>query len=398
VLPIQIYLDSSDFSDIVNVKKKPPEYSKVIQYLVEKRDQGFIQIRFSEAHVVEASAKSPDAIDSATERLKVIQLICGNNSLIHPIDLINFEVSFGDSSNVEESRTTIFRNDGSWMPSLFNLSEIIPDVEDSVRKDVEKMGREAKRKYLKNGRPTSLWYGEMRAANSTSANILVNNLPLTSEAVRTVKKYFMGEASRDDALRALHISITKLENFGNWYAKDWQSASAISSNLRLIGKEFETALADAREEFEALKREQNEFGITTKDLLKMSQRAFREVLAGSSSELVNKLASQIGSTPKPIEDSWKASPGLTCSITLAMHIARRSVATKLPRRPMASDFPDCYHAIYLPYVDVFRADSFVAGILQECKLPFSTLIVDNFLQLPSMIEKLLEEKNLNKND
>lgn len=65
--PIQVYLDSSDFSDIVNVNKKSPEYLRTMLYLTEKRDSGLIKIRFSEAHVVEASAKSPDSIDSALE-------------------------------------------------------------------------------------------------------------------------------------------------------------------------------------------------------------------------------------------------------------------------------------------------------------------------------------------
>lgn len=390
--PIQIYLDSSDFSDIVNVNKKSQDYSDTIRYLIEKRDLGLIQIRFSEAHVVEAAPKSPDAVNFALERLKAINLICGNNSLIHPVDLIEFEVSASDALDFKQNYVRIFRNDGSWLPTLFDLSEIVPDVEDSVRKDVEKMGRKAKRKYLKNGKPTALWYGEMRAANSASGNVVANNLPLTLEALRIVKKYFMGESSRNDAVRALHNSINNLEVFGKWYGKDWDSAFAISSNLRSLGKEFEAALSSARQEFYLFKKQHNEIGINDKTLFEMSHRAFHEVLAESSNKLANSMALQIGSTPKTMNDPWKATPGLTCSVTLAMHIARSSVATKMPRRPMASDFPDCYHAIYLPYVDVFRADSFIAGILEECKLPFATLIADNFLQLPEKIDKLLKQR------
>ncbi|WP_230503056.1 hypothetical protein [Janthinobacterium sp. FW305-128] len=390
--PIQVYLDSSDFSDIANVKKKPSEYSDVINYLLTKRDKGLIQIRFSEAHVVEAAPTIPDSIPAAIERLKTIQEICGKNSLIHPIDLIAYEVSSNAISASNDGRSHIFRSDANWLPAAFDFSEIIPDVEKSVQQDIEKMGRLERRKYLKNGKPTALWYGEMRDANSATGSIAANNLPLTTDAIRTFRRYFIGDASRKEASKALYDSITDLEVFGNWYKKDWGRASDMSRHLREIGGEFETALDEARKQFEEMMVEHTDAGGDSKKLLDLSVRAFYEVLAGSSSRLANKLALQIGATPKLTEDSWQASPGLTCSITLAMHIARRSVVAKLPRSPKSSDFPDCYHAIYLPYVDVFRADGFMAGMLRECKIPLSTMVVDKFLQLPVKIDELLETR------
>lgn len=392
--PIQVYLDSSDFSDIANVKKKPSEYSDVINYLLTKRDKGLIQIRFSEAHVVEAAPTTPDSIPAAIERLKTIHEICRNNSLAHPIDLMTYEVSSNVISDSDDGRSHIFRSDANWLPALFDFSEIIPDVEEYVRQDIEKMGRVERRKYLKNGKPTALWYGEMRAANNATESIMLNSLPLTTDAIRIFRRYFIGDASRKDALKALYDSITNLEVFGNWYKKDWERASDISRHLRNIGAEFETALNEARNQFEVMMLEQTEAVGDSKKLLDLSVRAFHEVLANSSSRLVNKLALQIGASPKLTEDIWQTSPGLTCSVTLAMHIARRSVAAKLPRSPKSSDFPDCYHAIYLPYVDVFRADGFIAGMLRECKIPLSTVIVDKFLQLPVKIDELLEARKV----
>ncbi|MDO8033268.1 hypothetical protein O3297_07565 [Janthinobacterium sp. SUN128] len=394
VQPIQVYLDSSDFSDITNIKKKSSEYSDVLNYLLKKRDEGLIQIRFSEAHVVEAAPTTTDSIPAAIERLKIIQEICGKNSLIHPIDLIAYEVSSNAIPGSNDGRSHIFRSDANWLPALFEFSEIIPDAEKSLQQDIEKMGRPERRKYLKNGRPTPLWYGEMREANNATGSMIANDLPLTTDAIRIFRKYFIGDASRKEALKALRDSITDLEVFGNWYKKDWGRASDISRHLRDIGAEFETALDDARRQFELMILEQTEAGADSKKLLDLSVRAFHEVLANSSSRLVNKLALQIGATPKLSEDIWQTSPGLTCSVTLAMHIARRSVAAKLPRSPKSSDFPDCYHAIYLPYVDVFRADGFIAGMLRECKIPLSTVIVDKFLQLPVKIDELLEARKV----
>lgn len=389
--PIQIYLDSSDFSDLSNLENKPPEYKDVLDYLITMRSRGVINMCFSEAHVIEAAPTSLAAIPAAMRRFRTIKQLCGKNSLIHPIDVIETEVS-QDSVGLHNN-TDVRRSDGTWMPALVDVSEFIPNVEQIVLDDVKQLGRAERRKYLKNGKPTARWYAEMREANVGEWEAIANHLPLSTGAIRTVQQYFTGAASRDDALRALHNSITDLEVFGHWYTKDWSAASAMSQHLREIGDEFKRALRDARKQFEILMQSHTAAGEDPKKFLALSIRAFYEVLAESSDQLARDIAGGMGAVSKPMDDPWSAAPGLTCSVTLAMHVARRSVASQHPRDPKGSDFPDAYHAVYLPYVDIFRADGFMAGMLSECKLPFSTLIVEKLLQLPAKIEEILDARN-----
>ncbi|KWB38308.1 hypothetical protein DF038_03275 [Burkholderia cepacia] len=77
---------------------------------------------------------------------------------------------------------------------------------------------------------------------------------------------------------------------------------------------------------------------------------------------------------------------------LIMHIARRSMILRQPRPPASSDLPDALHAYYLPYVDVFRADAFMAGQIKECSFPFATTVVESFTMLPDVIKKMLERQ------
>lgn len=387
---IRVYLDSSDFSDFSNLSNKGPEYRDVLLYLISKRDSGLIELYFSEAHIVEAAPTMRSAIPAALTRLATIKNLCSRNSLIHPVDLIAREVA-GDGRSATIDFDMV-RGNGGWLPAVFDLSDALPDVEELVRQDVEKLGRSDRRKYLKNGKPTAVWYAEMRQANAGNPPALLDNLPLTPVAVRTVQRYFTGEVSRSDALKALYESVTDLEVFGQWYLKDWESASSTSSYLRQIGVEFEGALKSARDRFNALTEKHVEAGIDRKELLDLSVAAFHEVLTGSSQRLSRKFAAQIGSVPKLMNGSLHESPGMTCSMTLAMFVARQSVTNLRQRNPKRSDFPDCYHAVYLPYVDIFRADGFMAGMIRECKLPFSTLVVDKLLQLPSKIDELLDAK------
>lgn len=389
--PIQIYLDSSDFSDFSNLENKALAYSDVRDYLLKRRDEGLIELRFSEAHVIEAAPTSPTAIAPALARFRVIKELCAKSALLHPIDLIASEVGSASSLN---SSIDVLREDGTWLPKFFDFSEILPDVEQLAVQELQSKGRDERRKYLKNGRLTPRWYAEMRQANTLRSMVLTHDLPLTKTAICKVQSYFLGEASRGDALKALHASITDLEELGNWYAKDWPNASALSERLRNVGAEFEDALMNARTQFDNLIQGQTEAGTDSKTASSQFMQSFYEVIEGSGDRLAIKLAEQNGIVATPAIDRVQASPGLTCAINLAMHIARRSIASTPPRTPKRSDFGDCYHAVYLPYVDIFRADGFMAGVLRESKLPFSTIIVDKLLNLPSKIEELLEASGL----
>ena len=79
------------------------------------------------------------------------------------------------------------------------------------------------------------------------------------------------------------------------------------------------------------------------------------------------------------------------ALTVAAHIARRTGLTPWsPRKPRASDLGDILHCCYLPFVDVFRADSFLAPIIVDANLPLKTVVVGKLLDVPPAIEKCLD--------
>jgi hypothetical protein len=359
--------------------------------LIRKRDEGVINMCFSEAHVLEAAPTTPAAIPEAIERFRTIKKLCGKNSLIHPIDVWESELS-RDSARIQ-GNAHVLRSDGTWMPALFDLSEIIPDIDQAMADEMKNLSRSDRRKFSKKGKPTAKAYAEMRKFYTGDAADIASRLPLTADTARIVERYFLGEASRADALKAVHDSLTDLEVFGHWYAREWSAASDLSQYLRRSGEEFKNALLGARTKFELLLQTRTAAGDDTKKFLALSMRTFQEVLAGSSDRIASGIAETTGVVWEPMVNPWQAAPGTTCSITLAMHVARHSVQSMPPRAPSHSDFPDAYHAVYLPYVDIYRADSFMANVLRECKLPLPTVIVEKFLQLPSRIEEMLDARN-----
>lgn len=383
--PIRIYLDSSDFSNLSQLPSPSPAHEEVLSYLIKKREEGAISIYYSDAHVLEAAPTTVAAIPDAMQRFRIIKTLCGKNSLINSSDLFESEQQGRSLKSVGR----VFRSDGAWMPNVGAVPELLPDIEQVIADEITKKfpGRAERRQFFRNGKITAKAYAEMGARHTDDAYGDLSRLPLSGNAIRTVKRYFSGLTSRTDALNALNDSLNDLEVFGRWYANDWTAASDFSRGLRQAGEEFRKKLLEARKDFELLLTNESS-DEDAKKVLSSSMQAFHEVVAVGQDRIVkdaHERALAVGTD----RSAMKAAPGAACSMKLAMYVARRSVHGKSPRVPSHSDFPDTYHAIYLPYVDIFRADVFMASVIRECKFPFPTVIADSLLRLPARIEQMI---------
>ncbi|MEO6023719.1 MAG: hypothetical protein ABIP64_11495 [Burkholderiales bacterium] len=111
-------------------------------------------------------------------------------------------------------------------------------------------------------------------------------------------------------------------------------------------------------------------------LLRIARRMSGEFSNGSSTQLA-------------IEVIDKYCPGLSVGIR-TLHTAWWTTTTRTPRQPKLSDFPDALHAIYAPYVDIFRADSFMAPHIEKHAARYGTTVVAKLLNLPDVIDAALK--------
>lgn len=81
-------------------------------------------------------------------------------------------------------------------------------------------------------------------------------------------------------------------------------------------------------------------------------------------------------------------PGLSTGIR-TLHTSWRSITFAKPRKPKDSDFVDALHAVYAPYVDVFRADGFMADYVSKQVTRFPTLVVPKLSGLPEALRRRL---------
>jgi hypothetical protein len=79
-------------------------------------------------------------------------------------------------------------------------------------------------------------------------------------------------------------------------------------------------------------------------------------------------------------------PGISTAIR-SLHSAWRSITFENPRKPKESDFVDALHAAYAPYVDVFRADGFMANHVAKQVARFGTTVVPKLSSLPEVLRQ-----------
>ena len=110
-------------------------------------------------------------------------------------------------------------------------------------------------------------------------------------------------------------------------------------------------------------------------LSRIATRMAKELLGESSEVLTAKLVDE-------------RCPGLSVGIR-SLHSAWWTTTSRTPRQAKLSDFPDALHAMYAPYVDVFRADSFMAPYIAKLATKFGTTVVAKLADLSNAIQVAL---------
>lgn len=391
--PIQLYLDSSDFSNLANRSSRTDEISAVERFLVEMKDQGLIELRFSEAHIMEASPSGPSAISAGLDRLCTIQRLCGRKCLSHPTDLTQKELDKVYSSKLSPTpEHDVYRDDGYWFPSAFRLGTILPTREEILAEIVGDLPRGARRKFVRNGSFTRDAFISL-ASSLPDMQTLTEKLPLSADSIKVIESYYRGDRKLVEAERAVYDSIADLVEFGNLFLKNWAQANDLTRHFRHESENLHRKLKEQYADLASKVETQMGEGLSIDQIEHGMAAAFHLLVKNTGAKLAAKMVDGADEEKILAADPWACFPGITTASTLLLHVARRSAKAKQSRAPKVSDFGDAYHAVYLPYVDVFRADAFIASVLRECKLPFPTVVVDRFLDLPMRIQELIQTRS-----
>jgi hypothetical protein len=218
---------------------------------------------------------------------------------------------------------------------------------------------------------------------------LKRQFPMSDETLRAVRDYFLGRGSRQLVLKLIIDSTSDPAVFLGWYAKDWDGVSPVTAWIRNEGSNVVKAIAAARRQAEGIFEAQRGAGLTDQQIHAQARKALEHLPIA----IVRRICGQDQQGKErdlSYEEALRFTPGCATVAHVLVETMMRTVGVPTsPRKNKLSDYGDALHSMYLPYVDIFRADAFTAEVIKSLSLPFATKVVDNLADLPSAIEDAL---------
>jgi hypothetical protein len=377
--PLQVYLDSSDFSVL-----SEPEHSDLLAWLVDASRAKRVEFRFSIVHILEGAAAGREYLSASKGRFTNIATLCGNNCMIPPYEVMRREL-------VGPSPWSPIRNDGEWFPFPETMNLELPKIAElfeGLMRD-QNLSRQQRRLLKKqlfdaNGNPTAELFQMIDGDQRSFIADFMQRYPLSERAIRLViNAVFRGE-SKNVLEIELKKSVSAISAFHDWHTKRWDDMNPIISWLRRHGSSMGEMLHSWRTKFQDHIEEGKRLGVSHREMEGLVAKLNSDLKIRIPKEVVNGIC-DVPSDAVPL--NWENTPGVLIFSGIAVNLTQNSVtALKHPRSPRVSDFGDMLHAVYAPYVDVFRTDAFAAAQLKRVIRGAKVEIVSNMINLKGAIE------------
>ncbi|WP_245145143.1 hypothetical protein [Pseudomonas sp. RGM2987] len=365
--PIRVYLDSSDFSNFSDPREDAASLKVLRNKLLSWVEAGDIEIRYSMAHIMEAVPIDLDIPGLGRRRLNCIKELCGKKVFADPITLVSQELS---GSN----KVPLVNNEGHWFPSAGAIwddeTEGTPDPPKSRQQRRFEISKLKKSK-----------------ANMDEVQEFLREYPVKK---RNALAMFSKPRSGEAVANALQNSVKDLGFLYDWYIENWSRSTEYSKAVRGAGKELSDLLTTAASEIKALHLTLMNSGVSGSEVQKQLMNHAKELADKASQDMIDSLSEGRVSPELKVKANLESTPSLyVFSKLLAQIFLSSAVAVKNTRKARDSDLGDLVHSMYVPYVDIFRADLATASALHKAQLGSNTRIVTSLEQLVVELESMV---------
>lgn len=395
--PLRVYLDSSDYSVLSDPRRASPENKSVLQELRRLKNEGQVTIHFSGTLLSEMAPMEPGFADVALRRADLLVELCGRNALLSQDRIFSNELrrAVGKATDVE----SVYSNVGEWYPE--GVAEISPitaiDMSSYIREAIAETGlnrkarRAAQRMTLKAGSPRSgIKTALLESARSGSLDEILAKYPMRPEDARVLGRFVVGDATPAQASQAFENSLRDPRWMMLWFEQHHAQLTPFIEWARSPAKPLIASLLEMADHAVTLRRQDSEFGTDLASSL-LSSKKWEEQQDSLLARVATRFCTEFSvESAQPLSPSVLDTncPGLTVAVR-SLHSAAWTVTSETPRKPKLSDFPDAMHAVYAPYVDVFRADSFMAPYISRRATMHGTITVSKLSNLPRTLSDIL---------
>ncbi len=388
--PLIVYLDSNDYSVFSDGAKRTSEIIEIENHLLQLRDENKIEIRFSHINVVEAAPTKPEDKFSSSKRLRTIKKFCGQKCLDSYVFVLENEVESLRKQEIIQAQSNINNENSIWFPDLDikEFSFLADDIKEKISKIPDRKTRRKKERQIFNTdgsiKNASAY---LKGSPESFAEEICSKYPILEKDAWLAAKSYFHNGSTAKFIQSFSASLSDLEILSEWYECSWDEATQLSSFLREIGGDLLITLDQIKEKSIEVTNNYKLAGLSDSQIKNNMNKNFDGLLDSLPHSIVNRLnENNISILNQKI--NWDLCPSLLTLTTLSVHLLKLNLFTT--RKAKSSDFGDILHTVYIPYVDIFRADGNTASIIEQAKLPFKTKVVSKLTDLPRYIENLLK--------
>jgi hypothetical protein len=396
--PVRIYLDSSDYSVLSDPARLDSSLQALLDDLRRWVADGAIECVFSGTILSEMAPIESQYVDAARRRADILVELCGQHAVVSQDVLFKGELRF--ALGLIEVLPQAYSCKAEWYPE--GVEEMSPVGElhlaANIRDTIKELGfnrqqrRAAERRALRNGLPRpSVQAAAVANARGGSLDEILEKYPMRPNDARVLARYIVGDATAAEASEAFLSSLRDPRWMMRWFEQHHSKLTPFIEWVRVPAESMHVCISHMAEHAAKVREADLALGTTlSKSLFSAAQWQQQQ------DQMLGRIATSIAKAFLQIESAQLTSalidekcPGISVGIR-SLHSAWRATTFKSPRKPKLSDFPDCLHAIYAPYVDIFRADSFMAPYIQKAVIPYGTVVADRLNTLGPTLRRILD--------
>jgi hypothetical protein len=398
---ITVYLDSNDYSVLSDPRRKTEFLDHTRLAFLNFAASGLVRFVFSGAHLSEMAPLDAKYARAATTRADLLVDLCGRHAFISFDRLIALELA--RLARPESPPVHALTNDGTWFPDLEGIVSPVQwaDIAREIDQAIKKQGlnrsqrRTVKRQLFKSNQPlekTRKWLDQQ--ADAADFSDILSLYPMRPEDAKVVGRYVLGKATAKEADDALLESLRDPRWMMRWFAAHHDQLTPVTEWLRGPSRDMTARMREIAARAKDLHRYEETRGPDARASLLSANRwrvAQNELLVNIATSLIEKLHPGT-SASVTVEQVDVHCPGLSTAIR-SLHSSIGDAIGAEPRTPQESDFVDAIHALYAPYVTVFRADRYMAPHIRKQVAHRGTLVVPRLEELPSLLHSLIQSGN-----
>lgn len=389
MLPIRCYLDSQDYSVLTDPKSSFSDSQRVRDRLTQLSRSGDAKFFFSAVVVSEITPLSEASCNPAELRSSLLSELCAANTLPPPDQMIKMELS---ALKLRQPPShSVVEYGGYWFPKIDieqifekERSSLVQHTSDALKAQpmTRSQRRATTRSISKHSKPKPAFYALLRNQSpGLFARSIIDRYPMPRRSAESIAAYMLDQGPREEAQAAFENTLNDPQWMMMWFTKDQSLAPFISEMVRAPGRKLATHLRTLVEDARVA---------LARDALhqKFPRHTWNEICKSSILGTIEMMGRRLGFNVECVsfEDARTYCPGVTTFMQSILSSCWENVGGSRRSLPADSQPVDAMHALYAPYVDIFRADRQMAPHVQSSVEQYGTLVVSRLSKLIDTIE------------